>query len=198
MVSNLKPNIAYIGLGSNLGDRVAYLRSAVNAIQHLGDSMSISSIYESEPFGVGDEQQPMYLNMAVSIKTILAPEQLLSKLMDIECANGRVRIRKNEPRSLDLDVLMFGDKKIETPALSVPHPRMHERAFVMLPLAEIAPHSVHPVLQRTISEIAAGIPCQGVRRIGEYLPLSRIEGGAHEPKSTDIECAGDARLTNPV
>ena len=155
-----------IGLGSNLDDRLAYLRSAINAIQHLGDSMSASSIYESEPFGVGDDEQPMYLNMAVSIHTNLTPEQLLAELMDIERANGRVRIRRNQSRTLDLDVLMFGEELIETRALSVPHPRMHERAFVMLPLAEIAPHSVHPVLQRTMSEIAAGLSCQGVRRIG--------------------------------
>ena len=166
MVSDLKPNTAYIGLGSNLGDRVAYLRSGVNAIQHLGDSMSVSSVYESEPFGVGDEQQPMYLNMAMSIETKLDAEQLLWELMDIERANGRVRVRRNESRTLDLDVLMFGDELIETSALVVPHPRMHERAFVMLPLAEIAPHSVHPVMQRTMSEIAAGLSCQGVRCIG--------------------------------
>lgn len=194
MVSDLKPNTAYIGLGSNLGDRVAYLRSGVNAIQHLGDSMSVSSVYESEPFGVGDEQQPMYLNMVVSIETKLAPEQLLWELLDIEQVNGRVRVRRNEARTLDLDVLMFGDEILDTPDLTVPHPRMHERAFVMLPLAEIAPHLVHPVLQRTMSEIAAGLSCQGVRRIEEYLPLSRIEGGEHERN----ECAGNARLTNPV
>ena len=166
MAADLKSNIAYIGLGSNLGDRMAYLQSAVNAIQHLGDSMSVSSVYESEPFGVGNEQQPMYLNMAMSIETKLDPEQLLSELMGIERANGRARMRRNESRTLDIDILMFGEQLIETTALTVPHPRMHDRAFVMLPLAEIAPHSVHPALQRTMSEIAAGLPCQGVRKIG--------------------------------
>ena len=128
--------------------------------------MSVSSVYESEPFGVGDDEQPIYLNMAVSIQTKLAPEQLLAELLDIERANGRVRLRRNEARTLDLDILMFGEHLIETSALTVPHPRMHERAFVMLPLAEIAPHMVHPVLQRTVSEIAASLPDQGVRRIG--------------------------------
>ena len=166
MAAEIKPTVAYIGLGSNLGARVALLRSAVNAIQHLGDSMSLSSVYESEPFGVGDDEQPMYLNMTVSIETKLDPEQLLSELMDIERVNGRIRIRRNESRTLDLDVLMFGEEILDTPDLTVPHPRMHERAFVMLPLAEIAPDSVHPVLQRTMSEIAAGLSCQGVRRIG--------------------------------
>ncbi len=166
MVSDLKPNTAYIGLGSNLGDRVAYLRSAVKAIQHLSGSMSVSSVYESKPFGVGDERQPVYLNMAVLIETKLDAEQLLSELMEIERANGRVRVRRNESRTLDLDILMFGDELIETSALVVPHPRMHERGFVMLPLAEIAPDLVHPVLRRTMSEIAAELLCQGVRRIG--------------------------------
>ncbi len=166
MAADLKPTVAYIGLGSNLGDRVAYLRSAVNAIQHLGDSITASSVYESEPFGVGDDEQPMYLNMVVSIQTKLEPEKLLSELMDIERANGRVRIRRNESRTLDLDVLMFGEELIETSVLAVPHPRMHERAFVMLPLAEIAPHSVHPALQRTMSEIAAELPNRSVRRVG--------------------------------
>ena len=145
---------------------MAYLQSAVNAIQHLGDSMSVSSVYESEPFGVGDEQQPMYLNMAVSIETKLDPEQLLSELIEIERVNGRVRMQKNESRTLDLDVLMFGEAILDTPDLTVPHLRMHERAFVMLPLAEIAPHLAHPVLRRTMSEIAAGLSCQGVRRSG--------------------------------
>ncbi len=166
MATELKPTVAYIGLGSNLGDRVAHLRSAVNAIQHLGDSIAVSSVYESEPFGVGDDEQPMYLNMVVSIQTKLEPEKLLSELMDIERANGRVRIRRNESRTLDLDVLMYGEELIETSVLTVPHPRMHERAFVMLPLAEIAPHSVHPTLQRTMSEIAAELPSRSVRRVG--------------------------------
>ena len=166
MPADLKPTVAYIGLGSNLGDRVAHLRSAVKAIQHLGDSIAVSSVYESEPFGVGDDEQPMYLNMVVSIQTKLEPEKLLSELMDIERTNGRVRIRRNESRTLDLDVLMFGEDLIETSVLTVPHPRMHERAFVMLPLSEIAPHSVHPTLQRTISEIAAELPSRSVRLVG--------------------------------
>lgn len=128
--------------------------------------MSVSSVYESEPFGTGDDEQPMYLNMAVSIHTNLDAQQLLAALMNIEQANGRVRRRRNDSRTLDLDVLLLGEEIIDSADLTVPHPRMHERAFVMLPLAEIAPHSVHPVLQRTMSEIAAELSCQGVRRIG--------------------------------
>ena len=131
--------VTFIGLGSNLGDRVGYLRAAINAIKQLSDSMVLSSLYESEPFGVGDDVQPMYLNMALSLNTVLTPKQLLSELMDIEQSNGRVRSRRNESRTLDLDILMYGDEVIEDSELVIPHPRMHERAFVMLPMSEIAP-----------------------------------------------------------
>lgn len=172
MTSETEACIAYIGLGSNLGDRVAYLRSAVNAIQHLGDSMFVSSVYESEPLGIGDDEQPMYLNMAVSIYTKLDAEQLLSELMGIERANGRVRRDRNESRTLDLDVLLFGEEIIDAVDLIVPHPRMHERAFVMLPLAEIAPHLVHPMLRCTMSEIAGALPYQGIWCIGSFDGVS--------------------------
>ena len=168
-----QPVTAYIGIGSNLGDRIANLRAAINAIQPLAVSISTSSVYESEPFDVGDEQHPMYLNMAISITTNLTPEQLLSHLMRIEQANGRLRIRKNEPRTLDLDILTYGDQIIDSPTLTIPHPRMHQRAFVMLPLAEIAPHALHPVSRRTMSDIADNLPRQTICRIGPLnnLPL---------------------------
>ena len=172
MAADLKPTVAYIGLGSNLGDRVAHLRSAVKALQHLGDSIAVSSVYESEPFGVGDDKQPMYLNMVVSIQTKLEPEKLLSELMDIERANGRVRIRRNESRTLDLDVLMYGEELIETSVLTVPHPRMHHRAFVMLPLADIASELVHPTLNLTMAEIAEGLTGQAIRRAGTIDDLA--------------------------
>ena len=116
----------------------------------------------------------MYLNMAISITTNLTPEQLLSHLMRIEQANGRLRIRKNEPRTLDLDILTYGDQIIDSPTLTVPHPRMHQRAFVMLPLAEIAPHALHPVSRRTMSDIADNLPRQAIRRIGPLNALSLL------------------------
>ena len=166
-----QPTIACIGLGSNLGDRLAYLSNAVNAIKQLGDSIAVSSVYESDPFDVGDESQPAYLNMVVSIRTTLAPLQLLTGLLDIEVANGRVRRYRNEPRTLDLDILTFGNEIIETAELTVPHPRMHERAFVMLPFAEICPDLIHPTLKRSMSQIADGLSDQGVHRIGELVNL---------------------------
>ena len=178
MAAISESTVAYIGLGSNLGDRVAHLLSAVNAIKHLSDSIAVSSVYESEPFGVGDDCQPRYLNMVISIHTGLGPYRLLTELLKIEKANGRVRHHRNESRTLDLDLLLFGGDIIETVELLVPHPRMHERAFVMLPMSEIAPDLTHPVKNLTMSEIAATLPDQGVQRLGTYdsLPLDDPRG----------------------
>ncbi len=161
----------HIGLGSNLGDRVANLRAAINAIQQLGDSIGMSAVYETEPFGV-DEEQPKYLNMVVAIRTNLIPTVLLFKFLDIERTRGRTRNRQNESRTLDIDILMVGSQVLETPELVLPHPRMHERAFVMLPLSEISPQAVHPTLKLTVSEIAARLSDQGVYRVGEIDELA--------------------------
>ena len=172
MASSKDPTVAYIGLGSNLGDRVAHLLSAVNAIKHLSDSIAVSSVYESEPFGVGDDSQPRYLNMVLAIRTRLGPHQLLRELLKIEKTNGRVRHHRNESRTLDLDLLLFGGDIIETVDLLVPHPRMHKRAFVMLPISEIAPDAVHPVLGSTMLKIADKLEDQFVRRVGALDTLA--------------------------
>ena len=171
MGSQIEPETVYIGLGSNLGDRVANLRAAINAIQHLGDAIELSTVYETEPFGV-DEDQPKYLNMVVAIRTNLMPTDLLSEFLDIERVHGRTRHRPNESRTLDIDILMYGDRVLDTPELVLPHPRMHERAFVMLPLSEIAPQAVHPTLKITVSEIAVELSDQGVYRVGEIDELA--------------------------
>ena len=171
MGSQIEPKTVYIGLGSNLGDRVALLQAAINAIQHLGESVELSAVYETEPFGV-DEDQPKYLNMVMAIRTELSPTALLSRFLDIERVHGRTRNRPNESRTLDIDILMFGDRVLDTPELVLPHPRMHERAFVMLPLAQIAPQAVHPTLKITVSQIAAELSDQGVYRVGEIDELA--------------------------
>ena len=171
MGSQIEPETVYIGLGSNLGDRVANLRTAINAIQQFGDSIELSAVYETEPFGV-DEEQPKYLNMVVVIRTNLIPTVLLSKFLDIERTQGRTRNRQNESRTLDIDILMVGSQVLETPELLLPHPRMHERAFVMLPLSEIAPQAVHPTLKLTVSEIATRLGDQGVYRVGKIDELA--------------------------
>ena len=158
-------SIAYIGIGSNLGDRLGYLRNAVKSIKQLGDSIAVSGVYETEPVGV-DDDQPMYLNMVMAMKTNLSPSDLLRGLSRIERAHGRVRTQPNAARTLDLDLLMIDDRVIEMPDLIVPHPRMHQRAFVMLPFAEIAPGVQHPILKSTIIEIAQPLHNQKVCRIG--------------------------------
>ena len=176
MSANRTHSVAYIGLGSNLGDRIANLRAAINAIRHLGDLIAVSSVYESEPFGVEDDQ-PMYLNMTMAIRTHLRPTELLSQLFEIERANGRIRNCPNESRTLDLDILMIDDTILETPELVIPHPKMHERAFVILPLAEIAPVFVHPKLNRTVSEIASKLSDQGVHRVGKIDDETKQRSG---------------------
>lgn len=159
-------SVAYIGLGSNLGDRLAYLRAAIDAIKLSGDPIAISSVYESEPHGV-DEDQPSYLNMVLAISTRSEPKELLGKLLDIERANGRIRNRANESRTLDLDILMIDEVVLDDPDLVIPHPRMHERGFVMIPFAEIAPTAIHPILNSTVAEIAVKLTDQGVRSLGQ-------------------------------
>ncbi len=169
---NAEPTIAYVGLGSNLGDRIGFLRNAVDGLTQIGEVMAISSVFETEPFGVEDHDQPMYLNMAVCIRTNLTSEKVLANLLEIERANGRVRHHRHASRTLDLDLLLFGEKVIERAILTIPHPRMTERSFVMLPLTEIAPSVVHPTIHRTMSQISDTLPDQGVRNIGMLRELS--------------------------
>lgn len=165
MHSSSTVTVAYIGLGTNLGDRIANLKSALDALDSLGVLIAASSVYETEPVDV-DDIQPSYLNMTVALETRLSPHALLRELLEIERVNGRVRKRQNEARTLDLDILLMGDLILNTDELTVPHPRTHERAFVMVPLAEIAPDAVHPILERTASEIAANLDTGGIERLG--------------------------------
>ena len=168
-------SVAYIGLGSNLGDRVGYLKAGIKAIERLGDLIAASSAYESDPHGV-EEDQPSYLNMVLAIRTPMGPMELLNELLAIERANGRIRNRANESRTLDLDVLLVDDMVFDNPKLAIPHPRMHEREFVMIPLTEIAPCAMHPTLNRTIADITVGLADQGVRRLGQISELTHKVG----------------------
>ena len=129
---------AYVGLGANLGDRERMLRAAVDALaaEEGIEVVSVSTLRETEPVGVGE--QPLFLNGAAELETTLRARELLDRLLALEQRFGRVRIPgEHRPRTLDLDLLLYGDEQIDEPGLTVPHPRLHERAFVLEPLAEL-------------------------------------------------------------
>ena len=148
--------MVYLSLGSNLGDRAANLRTAIGRLCELGNLVAVSSFYETEPEEVTD--QPWFLNCAVGLKTELMPRQFLSKLLKIERQMGRRRLRPKGPRTIDIDILLFGNSIVHTPQLDVPHPAMHQRRFVLQPLADIAPDVRHPGFQRKIRELLEALP----------------------------------------
>ena len=136
---------AYVGLGANLGDRERTLHAAVDALaaEDGVEVVSVSVLRETEPVGVG--QQPLYLNGAAEVETTLTARELLDRLLALEQRFGRIRVTgEHGPRTLDLDLLLYGDEVIDEPGLTVPHPRLHERRFVLEPLAELAPLLVVP------------------------------------------------------
>jgi 2-amino-4-hydroxy-6-hydroxymethyldihydropteridine diphosphokinase len=148
--------IAYIALGSNLGDRGWTMLMALKAIDQLAgvEVRRVSQFVETEPVG-GPPKQAKYLNAAVEIATSLGPSELLAALQEIERSLGRRREQEERwgPRAIDLDIVLMGEAVVETEALTIPHPRMHERLFVLRPLASIAPRAVHPMLKRTVAEL---------------------------------------------
>ena len=159
---------AFIALGSNLGDREGNLRGAIARIAAIGAVARVSSWYETEP--VDMTGQPWFLNAALELRTELEPVPLLRNLLRIEQAMGRHRDVPKGPRNIDLDLLLFDDQVINIPELTLPHPAMHERRFVLAPLTEIAPGAVHPVLRKSALTLLETLvdPAQ-VRRV---LPLS--------------------------
>ena len=157
----------YLSLGSNVGDRAANLRTAINRVSSLGDVMAVSSFYETEP--VEFAAQPWFLNCAIELDTEKMPKQLLAAILDIEKEMGRRRVQKKGPRTLDIDILLFGNSIIKAKGLTIPHPAMHERRFVLEPLAEIAPEVRHPVFKRTVRELRDVLPPgQTVRRASAF------------------------------
>ncbi|HVF14916.1 MAG TPA: 2-amino-4-hydroxy-6-hydroxymethyldihydropteridine diphosphokinase [Acidimicrobiales bacterium] len=167
----------FLGLGSNLGDRLGTLRRAVAA---LPDVVAVSPVYETEPVG-GPEGQPAYLNLVVELSSDLSPHALLDVARRLEDAAGRVRAERFGPRNLDVDVLLVGDEAVDDADLTVPHPRMHERRFVLAPLADLAPDLVRPGW----AESSIG----GVRAVGrleddERHPPDHLLGPEREETTT--------------
>ena len=150
----------YLALGSNLGDRRENLRQAVAALSPQMVVKAKSRVYETPPWGV--EDQPMFLNQAVWAETYLDPEPLIKHIKRLEIALGRRESFRNGPRSIDLDLLFYDDLVLDTPVLTLPHPRLHERAFVLLPMMDIAPDLVHPTTHKTIREMAAACDPGGI------------------------------------
>jgi 2-amino-4-hydroxy-6-hydroxymethyldihydropteridine diphosphokinase len=158
---------AYVALGSNQGDRRSYLGRALQALAGVPGVhvRGTSGLYETAPVG-GPAGQGPYLNAATEVETDLGPQELLAALLGIEQSLGRVRTQKDGPRTIDLDLLFYGDRVVDEPGLVVPHPRLHQRLFVLRPLADLAPGLRHPVLGRTVADLLADV--QGLRPVGEW------------------------------
>lgn len=154
----------YVALGSNLGDRGAHLRAAIEKLPAAGIRvLRESPVYETEP--VGYAHQPWFLNMVLEAETALFPMQLLARTARIERELGRVPTRPNGPRIIDIDILLYGKAAVHAARLEIPHPRMHQRRFVLAPLADLAPELIHPLFHRTVRQLLEAAPPETVRRL---------------------------------
>lgn len=152
----------YLGLGSNTGE---CQKNLFKALEYLSQRLRVvekSSIYNTEP--MGNPEQPRFLNMVCLVKTILKPEDLLVLAKGIERKMGRIPGKRNAPRTIDIDILFYGDQVIKIPELTIPHPRLTQRAFVLVPMAEIAPELVHPINKKSINELLREVK-QGVQGV---------------------------------
>ncbi len=169
----MREKTCFIGLGSNLGERELYLKQALEALGDLPETrlVEVSSFYETEPVACSGS---WFLNAALRIDTLLSPEVLLQNCMAIERRLGRIRNSSpNAPRTLDLDILFYESLVLDSPSLCIPHPRLHERAFVLIPLSEIAGDFHHPILKRSVYEMLS------------HLKAHPLEG--HQPKVQQIK-----------
>lgn len=142
---------AYVGIGSNKGDARAHIHAALEELKKIGTIQRVSSLYKTEPVGFTDQE--WFLNCTLLLETEISPEALLTAFKEIEKELGRTPSVRNGPREIDIDLLLYDEKVVNTEVLTVPHPRMHERAFVLLPLSEIVPDAVHPVFKKTVAEL---------------------------------------------
>jgi len=160
----LKPETVFIALGSNLGDPPAQIRRALGTLAAMRESRLVrqSALYRNPPMGRLD--QPDFVNAVAEMETALSPRDLLDRLLALERAHGRVRDYPNAPRTLDLDLLLYGQLELRDPRLTIPHPRMLERAFVLVPLAEIAPDTVVPGSGR-VADLVARVDAKGMVKL---------------------------------
>jgi 2-amino-4-hydroxy-6-hydroxymethyldihydropteridine diphosphokinase len=155
----------FLALGTNLGDRPANLRAAIATLPPSVVVRQSSPVYETPPWGLTD--QPAFLNMVVKAETRLEPAALLATLKRIDQELGRTPTVRWGPRVIDMDILFYDDLVLETPEATIPHPRLHERAFVLVPLADIAPDLRHPVLGKTVAEMLAECDTSGIKQYGQ-------------------------------
>jgi 2-amino-4-hydroxy-6-hydroxymethyldihydropteridine diphosphokinase len=152
--------ILYLALGTNLGDRFANLQDAIAALPPAVRVLTLSPVYETPPWGLTD--QPAFLNMVLQGETLLAPIELLKRLKLLETELGRLPAVRWGPRRIDMDILFYDKLILDIPGLTIPHPRLHERAFVLVPLADLAPDLVHPLLRKSISHLMEAVGTTGV------------------------------------
>jgi 2-amino-4-hydroxy-6-hydroxymethyldihydropteridine diphosphokinase len=158
----MQPQTVYLALGTNLGERTVNLRRAIQSLPPAVTVLAESPVYETPPWGVTD--QPNFLNMALKGETRLVPLELLKRLKQLESELGRVPSVHYGPRLIDMDILFYADLVLEAPELTLPHPRLHERAFVLVPLNDIASGLRHPRLGKTVGEMLAAVDTTGVKR----------------------------------
>jgi 2-amino-4-hydroxy-6-hydroxymethyldihydropteridine diphosphokinase len=159
----MKKHLTYIALGTNLGERLGNLNDAISRMEAGGVAIrKRSHVYETDPWGY--TEQPAFLNMVVEAQTSLEPNALLDFLKGIESEMGRENTFRNAPRPIDLDILFYDDLVIDSPPLVIPHPRMSDRAFVLVPLADIAPNHLHPTLGETVLHLLMQIELQGIQK----------------------------------
>ena len=161
----MKEHIVYLALGSNLGNRLSNLKEAIAALSPQMEVKAKSSVYETPPWGY--EDQPKFLNQVIKAKTYLEPEPLLKHLKRLEVALGRKESFPNGPRLIDMDILFFDDRILSTPSLVIPHPRLHERGFVLLPLMEIEPDLVHPISKKSVREMVTSSNVEGIEKFAQ-------------------------------
>ena len=156
-------HIVYLALGSNLGNRLDNLKEAVAALSPQLEVKAKSHIYETPPWGY--EDQPLFLNQVLKAQTYLEPELLLKHLKRLEIALGRKASFRNGPRLIDIDILLYDSLVLNTPALTIPHPHMHERGFVLLPMMDIAPDLIHPVTQKSVREMIVSCNLGNIKQL---------------------------------